>query len=362
MLDFFICRVYNPCGSIKAQLACCIGVGLQDEVTMPTKQLDLVILNQPEWAQHITTFHCGKMDLLLTIGPLALPAGHQDRHGQYEFLVPLSGIPHFHVEGREINCQPGCIVPINPGQRHGLKSGHKAMTFISVFAESIWMEQMIHQLKGDAATGFPNEPLNLESNVQLLISQLVAENRKVAPCRDYFLHNLTEQLAVQLIRDYCRAPVPPESLTPDKLSGDQERFRAVIDLIHRDYCFPLSNERMAALAGLNHYHFIRSFKRAFAISPYSFVMSIRMVHARRLLGTTILPVAEVCRQCGFQSASRFASLFREENGLSPSAYRQATLPPEVAEEEARQSRMAGEQAKPENAAVAESRSGRAMRS
>lgn len=320
---------------------------------MPTKQLDLAILSQPEWAQHIATFRCGKMDLLLTTSPLLLPAGHQDEHGQYEFLVPLSGIPHFHVEGREINCQPGCLVPINPGQRHGVKSGHKAITFLSVFVEPCWFEKMISQMKGDHAAAFPNEPLDLQNDVQRLISQLVAENRKIAPCRDYFLHNLTEQLAILLIRNYHRSVALPVSLTPEKLSGDQERFRDVIMLIHRDYCFPLSNEQMADLSGMNHYHFIRSFKRAFTISPYSFLMRIRMFHAKRLLGTTILPIAEVCRQCGFRSASRFASLFREENGVSPSAYRQATLPPEIAEEAVRQGGLAKDAAKSEAAGTAD---------
>jgi AraC-like DNA-binding protein len=306
---------------------------------MPEKQLNYAILKLPERSPDLTVFNCGNADLLLTTNPIRLPANHRDTHDDYEFLIPLTGIPHLFVDAHEIDCQPGCLVPINPGQLHGLKRNRRAISFISVFFGREWLEKQIRKFKNDVAAAFPNEPLALKSDVQMIISQLIAENRKAAPCRDYLLYNLTEQLAIKLIRYYLIEMKAPEALTPDQLSGEQQRFRDAIQMIRDHFCFPLTVAQLAERSGMNNYHFLRCFKRAFAMSPYHFIMQIRMQHAKILLGTTILPVAEVCRQCGFLSASRFSSLFREENGMPPNAYRQQHLNPEIRAELKQKARL-----------------------
>jgi AraC-like DNA-binding protein len=49
--------------------------------------------------------------------------------------------------------------------------------------------------------------------------------------------------------------------------------------------------------------------------------SVRLTRAADLLRVTDLPVHEVAGLCGWASASRFSTAFRQHHGTSPTAYR-----------------------------------------
>lgn len=53
----------------------------------------------------------------------------------------------------------------------------------------------------------------------------------------------------------------------------------------------------------------------------SILIDVRMVHALSLLQATDLPVGNIAREVGYESASRFASRFRKRFGFAPTAVR-----------------------------------------
>ena len=94
--------------------------------------------------------------------------------------------------------------------------------------------------------------------------------------------------------------------------------RAYID---RHYARPLTIERLAALAGLSPFHFIRAFRAATGLTPHQYLRTRRIDRAKELLLTTPMPVTEVCDAVGFQSLGSFSSLFRKLTGETPAGYR-----------------------------------------
>lgn len=101
---------------------------------------------------------------------------------------------------------------------------------------------------------------------------------------------------------------------------------AAIDLIHAEYFRALSIQDMARRAGMSRFHFIRRFAHAFGITPYQYLLRVRICHAARLISATAYPPRTIARLVGFSSAGQMARHFKLAFGLPASCFR-GTLPP-----------------------------------
>jgi AraC-like DNA-binding protein len=89
-----------------------------------------------------------------------------------------------------------------------------------------------------------------------------------------------------------------------------------------DHCAEaLGVDALAAQAGLSTFHFIRTFRAVFEVTPHQYVRARRIERAKELLVTTPLPVTEACDHVGFQSLGSFSSLLRRVTGEAPAAFR-----------------------------------------
>lgn len=109
--------------------------------------------------------------------------------------------------------------------------------------------------------------------------------------------------------------------------------RRARDLIDRDFATPLDLEALARAAGYSKYHFARTFAAAYGETPRAYLTRRRVERAKDLLRLANLSVTEVCLLVGFESLGSFSSRFTRLVGLSPSAYRAASVraggPPRV---------------------------------
>jgi AraC-like DNA-binding protein len=117
----------------------------------------------------------------------------------------------------------------------------------------------------------------------------------------------------------ARRAVPWDRDTLDRLA----RARAVVD---RRFRQDLQLEQLAREACYSRFHFLRLFSRVYAETPHRYLIRRRLDEARRLLGTTEVPVTDVCREVGFASLGSFSRRFREELGEPPIAYRRRVFP------------------------------------
>ena len=95
----------------------------------------------------------------------------------------------------------------------------------------------------------------------------------------------------------------------------------VATYIDRHLADELSIPRLARLARLSPYHFIRAFRASTGLTPHQFVRNRRIERAKVLLVSTPMPVTEICDAVGFRSLGSFSSLFRRMTGETPRRYR-----------------------------------------
>ncbi len=115
-----------------------------------------------------------------------------------------------------------------------------------------------------------------------------------------------------------RVPSDPPAVPGDVLV----HLRRARDLADRDFAQPLDLDRLAGVAGLSKYHFLRLFRATYGLTPVAYVSERRIERAQDLLRTTNLTVTEVCHAVGFTSLGSFSSRFRALVGANPSEFQQ----------------------------------------
>jgi len=99
------------------------------------------------------------------------------------------------------------------------------------------------------------------------------------------------------------------------------RLRRAVDFIEASLDQPLPLDEVARAACLSPYHFHRLFTETHGETPHHFARRRRLERARQRLEQSKDTVADICRDCGFESVPSFSVLFRRRFGLPPARYR-----------------------------------------
>jgi transcriptional regulator GlxA family with amidase domain len=102
---------------------------------------------------------------------------------------------------------------------------------------------------------------------------------------------------------------------------EERRIVDILRFIEAQAAEPIDLGELAEMAGVSKYHFLRIFRRAVGMTPYQFVLMVRMRRAAFRLVSTSETVASIAFGAGFGDLSTFNNRFRELFGMSPRAYR-----------------------------------------
>lgn len=132
-----------------------------------------------------------------------------------------------------------------------------------------------------------------------------------------YLELVASFLAIRLLKLYGTVHTSTELrgvLRPNKLRRATEFMH---DQFHRD----ISISDIAAEVHISPFHFARMFKQSTGRTPYQYLTSVRIGHAKQLLADTDMPIVEIGMAVGYESQSHFTTLFRTIVGVTPGAYR-----------------------------------------
>lgn len=96
----------------------------------------------------------------------------------------------------------------------------------------------------------------------------------------------------------------------------------VLQHIHTNYGSDITLDELACIACVSKTHLAHLFRSRLGISPLRYLLQVRIETAKRLLGTSPLPIHEIASQVGFADPLYFSRAFKAASGLSPRAYRQ----------------------------------------
>lgn len=105
------------------------------------------------------------------------------------------------------------------------------------------------------------------------------------------------------------------------LSGDNSMVQQVVEYIEQHYAQSVTLGQIAAAIRISESQLTHEFKRYTGNTPYQYLLSVRLQHARQMLITSVLSLEEIAPQCGFQSASQFIRVFKKHTGITPHKFR-----------------------------------------
>ena len=87
---------------------------------------------------------------------------------------------------------------------------------------------------------------------------------------------------------------------------------------------PIDLDSIADEAAFSKFHFMRTFKKIYGLTPHQYLTYVRVERAKELLraGDT---VAKTCFSVGFDSISSFTGLFKRRVGATPAAFQSREL-------------------------------------
>ena len=97
---------------------------------------------------------------------------------------------------------------------------------------------------------------------------------------------------------------------------------AAREFLHAHYAEPVSLTRLAAIAGLSCFYFLRLFRVTFGVTPHVYLALLRLERARELMRTAA-PIAQTAVASGFSDQSHLTRFFKRVYGITPGVYARA---------------------------------------
>lgn len=229
------------------------------------------------------------------------------------------------VGGRAIEGWSGpgtfSLLPAYVGSMWEGREHRGATRTIAVFVPQTFLSRMI-------AEEWDKEPKRVEildrflardPIVESVLRRLAHEAREQAPMGQLYAESACAFLAHHLVRSHSSLAAP----APKRSGGlPARRLARVLEYIEANLAHALTLRGMAEQASVSPRHFERAFRQALGVAPHAYVLGTRVTTAQHLLvRTPRLSIDEIARQVGFSSASHFASTFRRQTGVSPTAFR-----------------------------------------
>ncbi len=138
--------------------------------------------------------------------------------------------------------------------------------------------------------------------------------------KEEFYYRLLTAICLQNDRSLREA----EQLIFKKKATREEIYRRINyahDFIESNYTQDLSLKEIAKVAMLSENHLLRNFRQIFKISPFQYIVKLKIAAAKRRLRETDAPISEIAALSGYSSLSNFSCYFKSITGDSPSDYR-----------------------------------------
>ena len=235
----------------------------------------------------------------------------------------FGGAEDYFLDGRRIAVDDDTFAIFNAGRSYASRIEAAAPVHsFSVFFEAGMLEQVRRsmsatttQLLADpagagagAGAGAPEVAERVYEHDQLVSPVLRHIRDAVAAGVDdeAWLEEQLQLLLERMLRLHDRQLSGAAALSASRPATRAELWRRLgrgVDFMHAHYSEPLRLRDVAAAAQLSPFHFLRTFRAAYGISPNSYLNRKRAAAARRLLQSSDWSMTMVALQVGFGSRS-----------------------------------------------------------
>ncbi|MCM3171641.1 AraC family transcriptional regulator [Paenibacillus sp. MER 99-2] len=234
-------------------------------------------------------------------------------HDYYVIGFIEQGKRYLACNNKEYMLNSGDVIIFNPQDPHACEGiDGRTLDYRCINIQPDVMRKYVQEITGQAYLPRFTEPVLYQSDLCTSLHELhlmILEGQS-----DFHKEEALLMLLDQLIRDHADAlpPLASQDLTTE--------IRRICEYMEAHYMEPIMLDQFVEMTGLSKYHLLRLFTTQKGISPYRYLETIRISHAKKLLEQGALPI-EVATRTGFSDQSHFTNFFKKLIGLTPRQYR-----------------------------------------
>ncbi len=255
----------------------------------------------------------GGVDLLRADDSTHRYARHS--HEGYALGVVEAGAHAFRARGEVWTAIPGRIVIVNPEDAHdgGPATHDGGYSYRMIYVGQAVLTAALDEAAGRrVATPFFPHPVVSDAPLANRLSELhrVLERPEARLQRETLLITALVELANR------HGKAAPHGSFPARTPRVVE---LVLDYLTENFAEDISLAELAALAGVDRFHLLRTFRRCIGLPPHLYQTQLRLRHAKRLILAGELP-AIAASAAGFADQSHFIRKFKAAYGVTPGQY------------------------------------------
>jgi AraC family transcriptional regulator len=252
-------------------------------------------------------------DYLCTAGPDDRP--FEERHEEFSIAAVIEGTFTYRADTGTAVMHPGAFLFGNSATcyecGHDHSTGDRCVAF---HFSPAYFAEVAASIAGSGRFRFPAPMLPV---MPKLLPWLVRIEARTAHAERLEMDESAPRLMAAVIGAVSGAtPLPVRAS-----ASDARRVANVLRYIELHAADALDLETLAGVAIMSKYHFLRTFRHIVGMTPYQFLLSVRMRRAAVRLATSSEPVSAIAFETGFGDLSTFNGRFRDVFGMSPTAYR-----------------------------------------
>ncbi len=128
---------------------------------------------------------------------------------------------------------------------------------------------------------------------------------------------IAEGITLEMLGNLARANAPVDKKPPVWLLR-------VVDKLNAEFTANISNDELAAEAGVHPVHLAAAFRRFYHQTIGEYVQNLRVARASKLLLKKEIPLSEIALSGGFSDQSHFTRVFKRLTGITPGAFRDSS--------------------------------------
>lgn len=94
-----------------------------------------------------------------------------------------------------------------------------------------------------------------------------------------------------------------------------------VEYIKTNFSKYISLEELAAICNMNKYTFCREFKKTYSITPFDYLLHVRIQKAKKILADSNMAIKNVSISTGFNDTGYFCRIFKKFENYTPTEFR-----------------------------------------
>lgn len=231
-------------------------------------------------------------------------------HEYYVIGYVESGSRYLKCSGKEYIIEPGDLMIFNPFANHECDQlTEQALDYRCINIQTAQMKAIFKEITNKSNLPYFSEQVYQSSALIEYLKQvhtLIMENAEILEIEESYLCLME---AIFLSCNY-------KSAIDD---GHYNCLDCVTAYLKERFSETISLETLSRICGLSKYQLIRAFTEKYSITPYRYLLSIRLSNAQDLLAKQ-QTIAETAVSCGFSDQSHLTNTFKKYFGISPLQY------------------------------------------